>query len=74
MSLFASAGGKTCNMYITAGENIIATTKIRNNYSAIQLLNFLNFFYVAPCKVITLNPLCILFCISSLLLFCWLSL
>ena len=26
-------------------------------------------FSIAPCKVITLNPLCILFCISSLLLF-----
>ena len=28
---------------------------------------------IAPCKVITLNPLCILFGISSLLLFWWLS-
>ena len=28
----------------------------------------------APCKVLTLNPLCILFGISSFLLFCWLSL
>ena len=51
----------------TVGENIIATTKLRNNYGAIQ-----SFIYqycdsnfglssIAPCKVITLNPLCILF-------------
>ena len=33
-----------------------------------------SFFFIAPCKVITLNPLCILFSISSLLLFWWLSL
>ena len=52
-------------MTVTVGENIIATTKIRNNYGAIQ--SFI--FFIAPCKVITLNPLCILFSISSLLLF-----
>ena len=56
----------------TVGENIIASTKIRNNYGAIQSLNFL--FSIAPCKVITLNPLCTLFCISSLLPFWELSL
>ena len=38
---------------------IIATTKIRNNYGVIQSFKFL--FFMAPCKVITLNPLCILF-------------
>ena len=31
-------------------------------------------FSIAPCKDITLNPLCILFCISSLLFFMALSL
>ena len=31
-------------------------------------------FSIAPCKDITLNPFCILFGISSLLLFWWLSL
>ena len=31
-------------------------------------------FSIAPCKVIILNPFCILFGISSLLLFWWLSL
>ena len=63
----------------TVGENIIATTKIRNNYGAIQSFIFpiycesnIGLFYIAPCKVITLNPLCILFGISSLLLFWWL--
>ena len=45
----------------TVGENIIATTKIRNNYGAIKF-----FLSIAPCKVTTLNPLCILFCIISL--------
>ena len=54
----------------TVGENIIATTKMRNNYGAIQSFIFL----YCPCNVITLNPLCILFCISSLLLFWLLSL
>ena len=58
-----------------AGENIISTTKIRNNYGAIQLFIFqycdsnIGLFPIAPCKFITLNPLCILFCISSLLFF-----
>ena len=45
----------------TVGENIIDTTKIRNNHGEL--------FFIASCKVITLNPLCILFGISSLLLF-----
>ena len=49
----------------TDGENIIAPIKIQNNYGAIQSL----IFSAASCKVITLNPLCILFNISSLLLF-----
>ena len=59
----------------TVGENIIATTKIRNNYCGIQSLNFqycdssIGLFSIAPCKVIILNLLNILFCISSLLLF-----
>ena len=53
----------------TVGENIIATTKLRkimvpsnNSFCNIEL------FSIAPCKVITLNPFCILFGISSLLL------
>ena len=53
---------------VTVGENIIATTKIPNNCSAIQSFN-IGLFSIAPCKVITLDPLCILFGISSLLLF-----
>ena len=55
----------------TVGENIIATTKIRNNYGPIQSFIFRNIglFSIIPCKVITLNPLCILFGISFLLLF-----
>ena len=48
------------------GENNIATTKIRDNYGAIQSFIFtycnsnIGLFIIAPCKVITLNPLCIL--------------
>ena len=54
----------------TVGENIIATTKIRNNYGAIQSFIFpILDFSPSPCKVITLNPLCIPFGISSLLPF-----
>ena len=52
-------------LFSTVDENIIDTTKIQNNYVAIQSL----IFSIAPCKVITLNPLCSLFGISSLLLF-----
>ena len=39
----------------------------KNNYGAIQ--SFIGLFSIAPCTVITLNPLCILFGISSLLIF-----
>ena len=52
----------------TVGENIIATTKIRNDYGAIQSFIFqywdsnIGLSSIAPCKVITL---CILFGISS---------
>jgi hypothetical protein len=59
----------------TVGENIIATTKIRNNYAAIKSFisqycdRNIGLFYIISCKVITLNPLCILFGISTLLLF-----
>ena len=58
----------------TVGKNIIATIKIRNNYGAIQSFTFpilrsnIGLYSIAPCKVITLDPLCILFGISSLLL------
>ena len=66
LSLFFKKDEPLC----TAGENIIATTKIRNNYVAIQSSNvaiaILDF---TSCKVITLNPFCILFGISYLLLF-----
>ena len=31
--------------------------------------SYIGLFFIAPCKVIILNPLCILFSISSLLLF-----
>ena len=54
---------------------MIAPTKIRNNYDAIQSFIFqycdsnIGLFFIAPWKVITINPLCILFGISSLLLF-----
>ena len=63
----------------TIGINIIASIKIRNDYGAIQSLFFqysdsnIGLFFIIPCKVNTLNPLCILFGISSLLLFWWLS-
>jgi hypothetical protein len=57
----------------TVVENIIATTKIRNNYGAIQSFIFpyrnIGLFSIAHSKVITHNPLCILFGISSLLFF-----
>ena len=59
----------------TVGKNIIATIKIRNNYGAIQKLFFqycdsnIGPFFIAPYKVITLNPIGILFGFSSLLLF-----
>ena len=36
----------------TVGVNIIATTKIQDNYGGIQ--SFI--FSIAPCKVITFNP------------------
>ena len=55
----------------TVGENIIATTKIRNNYGAIKSFIFqycesnIELFSITSCKFITLNPLCILFGISS---------
>ena len=58
-------------MLNTVGENIIAAPKIRNNYGAIESFivqycdSNIGLFYIAPCKVITLNPLCILFGISS---------
>ena len=57
--------------YSTAvGENIIATTKIRNNYGVIQsIIHNIGLFSIAPCKIITFNPLSILFGISTLLLF-----
>ena len=63
------------NVAPTVSENIIVTTKIRNNYGAIQSFKFpilnsnIGILSIAPCKVSTLNPLCLLFCISS-----WLSL
>ena len=59
----------------TVGENIIATIKIRKNYGASNHSFFqhcdsnIGLFFIAPCKVITLNPLCRLFGISSLLFF-----
>ena len=60
---------------IQSAKNIIATNKIRNNYVGIQSFIFqycdsnIGLFSIAPCKVITPNPFCILFGISSLLLF-----
>ena len=54
----------------TVDENIIATTKKRNNFNT----NFqycdsnIELFSIAPCKVFTLNPHCILFGISSFLI------
>ena len=46
-----------------------------SNYSFFQYCDSnIGLFSIAPCKVITLNPFCILFGISSLLLFWWLSL
>ena len=51
-------------------RNIIATTKLRNNYGAIQSWFFqycdsnIGLFFIASCIVITLNPFCIRFVIS----------
>ena len=48
---------------------------VPSNHSFFQYCDSnIGLFSIAPCKVITLNPLCILFGISSLLLFWWLSL
>jgi hypothetical protein len=51
----------------TVGENIIATTKyeiimLTSNQSFFQYCDSnIGLFFIAPCKVITLNPLCIFF-------------
>ena len=61
----------------TVGENSIATNKIRNNIVHLNVQYYdsnIELFSIASCKVITLNPLSILFGISSLFLFLWLSL
>ena len=50
----------------TVSENIIATIKMRNNFCHTLKMVI---FSIAPCKVITLNPLCILFGISLLIFF-----
>ena len=48
---------KNMFLVIAVSKNIIATTKMRNNYAAIQLLyRNIGLFSIAPCKVITLNP------------------
>ena len=48
---------------------------VPSNHSNFQYYDSnIGLFSIAPCRVITLNPLCILFCISSLLLFWWPSL
>ena len=58
------------------GENIIATTPkyeliiVPSNHSNFQYCDSnIELFSIAPCKVITLNPLCIFFGISYLLFF-----
>ena len=51
----------------TFGEYIIGAPKILNNYGAIKL--FFGLFSMAPCTVIALDLLCLIFYISSLLLF-----
>ena len=65
-------------IYSTVGENNIGTTKIRNNYGAIQLFIFqycdsilsnIGLFPITPCKVIALNLFFFIYGISSLLLF-----
>ena len=57
----------------TVDENIIATIKMWNNFFYPSKYRNIGLFSLAPCKVITLNHPCILFGISSLLLFWWLS-
>ena len=52
----------------TVGENIIDTPKMRNNYGSIQLFIFI-LFSINPCKIIALIIFCLIFGISSLLLF-----
>ena len=62
-------------MINAVGENIIATPKIQNNYGATQsfIIQYydsnIGLFFIAPCKVMTLNPLCILFNLVSVLCF-----
>ena len=62
-----------CNC--TVGDNIIGATEMRNNYGAIPSFKFINMpialldsFFIAPCKVIALNCLCLNFGIIALLL------
>ena len=48
---------------------------VPSNHSVLQYCDSnIGLFSIAPCKVITHNPFCILFGTSSLLLFGWLSL
>ena len=71
---------KNVTFCTTVGENIIVTIKyeiimVLSNHSNFQYCcRNIGLFSIAPCNVIILNPLCILFCISSLLLFWCLSL
>ena len=76
--LFSILGLFIChkeNYFNTAGENVIATTKyeiikLPSNRSFFQYCDSnIGLFPIAPCKVITLNPFCILLGIGSLLLF-----
>ena len=45
----------------TVGKNIIATTKIQKSFIFKFCDSNIRLFSIAPCKIITLNPLCILF-------------
>ena len=64
-------------LYLQSAKILLLPSKIRNDYVANRIINFSNIaiailefsLWLLNCKVITLNPLCILFGISSLLFF-----
>ena len=76
--LFALFWQNICTvMYIQSAKILLLPPKyeiimVPSNHSFFQYCDSnIGFFSIAPCKVITLNPFCILFGISSLLLSWW---
>ena len=70
----------TYNFLIKSAKKVLLQPKyeiimVPSNHCNFQYCDsYIGLFSIASCKVITINPLCILFGISSLLLFWWLSL